>query len=64
MKIKTDKPQVQIDKELFLDLCRYHIADLKDAEREQRIITALEAKINKLASRERYIQDHFTNKSS
>lgn len=50
----------QIDNDLFMDLCKYHLFGFKDAEREQRIITALQAKMEKSASREQYIQDHFT----
>lgn len=55
--------QIQIDKNLFLDLCKYHLAGLKDPEREQRIITALQAKIDKSVARERYMENRTITKS-
>lgn len=49
--------QVQIDEKIFQDLCKYHLFGLKDAEREQRIIAALQAKMEKSAARERYMEN-------
>ena len=53
--MKTEKPpQIQIDKTLFLDLCRWHLAGLQDETRKQRIESALKAKIDSMAAREEY----------
>ena len=46
--------KIQIDKELFLDLCRWHLAGLQDEARKQRIESALRAKIDSMAARQEY----------
>lgn len=48
--------QIQISVELFLDLCKYHIGDMKDPDREERIINELTDKLDRAAARERYTQ--------
>lgn len=45
---------VQIPEELFLELCKYHLANLNDTEREKHISEALEGKLDALARRELY----------
>lgn len=50
--------KIQIDKELFLDLCRWHLAGLQDEARKQRIESALKAKIDSMAARQEYTEGH------
>lgn len=45
---------VQIPEELFYDLIKYHSLDLRDPELKLRIRSGLEAKLDKMADRERY----------
>jgi len=45
---------VQISEELFFDLARYHLLDQRDEELTLRIRSGLEAKLDKMADRERY----------
>lgn len=52
--MKEKKPQIQIDRTLFLDLYKWHVGGLCDPEREARIKAGLEAKAAKAAARERY----------
>lgn len=52
---------VQISQELFLDLLRYHIADMRDAETEQRIINGITAKVDKMSAHQEYTK--FKDKS-
>lgn len=55
--------QIQIDKELFIELCKYHLGDLRNPEREQRIKDGLNRKLDKAAAREKYMENHTTTKS-
>ena len=50
--------QIQIDKELFMELCKYHLGDLRSPEREQRIKDGLNRKLDK----EKYMENR-TDKS-
>lgn len=45
---------VQISEELFFDLTRYHLLDQRGEELTLRIRSGLEAKLDKMADRERY----------
>lgn len=54
--------QIQIDKELFMELCKYHLGDLRSPEREQRIKDGLNRKLDKAAAREKYMGNR-TDKS-
>ena len=45
---------VQISEELFFDLARYHLLDQRGEELTLRIRSGLEAKLDKMADRERY----------
>lgn len=45
---------VQISKELFMQLCRYHCLDDKSDDLSESISAELESKLNKLVNRELY----------
>lgn len=45
---------VQIPRELFQDLVRYHLMELQDEETELRIREALQSKLARAAAREEY----------
>ena len=45
---------VQIPRELFQDLVRYHLMELQDGETELRIREALKSKLARAAAREEY----------
>lgn len=45
---------IQISKELFFELLKYHLVDLRDDERELYIQKELQSKLDKMAKRELY----------
>lgn len=45
---------IQIPQELFLQLCKFHLADLKDLETSEAIYKGLSDKIDQMARRELY----------
>lgn len=45
---------IQIPKELFLDLCNYHIAGIRSSEQDQRIQQGLQNKLNAVRRRADY----------
>lgn len=53
MKPRESK-NIQIPREIFLDLCKWHLFNLHDPEREQRIKQALQEKMNSTRNRENY----------
>lgn len=53
MKPRESK-NIQIPREIFLDLCKWHLFNIHDPEREQRIKETLEAKMNSTRNRENY----------
>lgn len=53
MKPRESK-NIQIPREIFLDLCKWHLFNLHDPKREQRIKQALEEKMNSTRNRENY----------
>lgn len=53
MKPRESK-NIQIPREIFLDLCKWHLFNLHDPEREQRIKQALQGKMNSTRNRENY----------
>lgn len=52
---------VQISKDLYFDLIRYHIYEDKSPEIETRIVAALETKVEALARRQTYTQGILDN---
>lgn len=53
------KPRaVQIPEALFVQLCRYHLLDITDAETETAIQQGLEAKLDAVKRRELYGKAH------
>lgn len=50
--------QVQIPEELFLELIRWHLVDLQDPDREERIRQGLTKKLDAMARRELYEKYH------
>lgn len=52
------KKQIQIPEELFLDLIRWHLVELRDEERAERIRHELSAKLDAMARRELYEKSH------
>ena len=53
MKPRESK-NIQISREIFLDLCKWHLLNLHDPEREQRIKQALQGKMESTRNRENY----------
>ena len=53
MKPRESK-NIQIPRETFLDLCKWHLFNLHDPEREQRIKQALQGKMESTSNRENY----------
>lgn len=45
---------IQIPKELFLDLCRHHLADIRSSEQDQRIQQGLQDKLDAVRRRSDY----------
>lgn len=45
---------VQIPQELFLQLCKFHLADIKDSETSETIYKGLGDKLDQMARRELY----------
>ena len=45
---------IQIPKELFLDLCRHHLADIRSPEQNQRIQQGLQDKLDAVRRRSDY----------
>lgn len=45
---------IQIPQELFLQLCKFHLADLKDLETSEAIYKGLCEKLDQMARRELY----------
>lgn len=52
---------VQIPKELFMDLCRWHLGELQDEETELRIREGLQSKLAKAAAREQFSRSRTTH---
>lgn len=50
----SQKKQVQIEEQLLLDLCKYHLAGVRDPETEERIRRGLEDKMQRAAARQQY----------
>ena len=48
---------VQIPLELFVQLCKFHLADINDSETTEAIYKGLNDKIDQMARRERYTTD-------
>lgn len=56
MEVRKSK-NIQIPREIFIDLCKWHIFESRDPEREQRIKQALEAKLKSTMEREKFSVD-------
>lgn len=52
---------VQIPRELFQDLVRYHLMEIRDPAMEERIREALQSKLARAAAREGYWKSRTTH---
>lgn len=52
---------IQIPKELFLDLCNYHIAGIRSPEQDQRIQQGLQNKLDAVRRRSDYQKQRVTH---
>lgn len=52
---------IQIPKELFLDLCRHHLAGIRSPEQDQRIQQGLQNKLDAVKRRSDYQKQRITH---
>lgn len=48
---------ILIEKDLFIELIRYHIGEIRDEDIEMRIYKGLEKKLNKIVKHENYTKE-------